>query len=138
MKNIKKLLNTNIIENQIKSSFFFTLKTGLQTKKSKNGISIGQHIVKNSSYFKQIESLHLKFPLQLIIFKDRETFNEYATDSSNAAILFKSNNFLFIDKNFFLLKSFNEKYCSNKLASCLQEAVYGVKSLLGEAKSDAL
>ena len=129
MKNIKKLLNTNIIENQIKSSFFFTLETGVQKKKSKNGISISQNIFKNSVYFKQFKFLRLKFPLQLIIFKNKEKFNEYMKEPVNA-ILFKTKSFVFIDKNFFLLKSFNDTNCSNRLARSLQEAAQGIKSLL--------
>lgn len=132
MKNIKKLLNTNIIENQIKSSPFFILETKLQTQKSKKGISISQHIFKNSSYFKQFEKLKLKFPLQLIIFKDKKTLNECIRYSSNT-ILFKANNFLFIDKSFFLLNSLSEKHCSSRLASCLQEKVQNIKSLLAYA-----
>jgi hypothetical protein len=129
MKNIKKLLNTNIIENQIKSSFFFTLETDVQKKKSKNGISISQNIFKNSDYFKQFKFLKLKFPLQLIIFENKEKFNEYMKEPVNA-ILFKTKSFVFIDKNFFLLKSFNDTNCSNRLSRSLQEAVQGVKSLL--------
>jgi len=129
MKNIKKLLNTNIIENQIKSSFFFTLETGVQKKKSKTGISISQNIFKNSVYFKQFKFLKLKFPLQLVILKNKEKFNEYMKEPINA-ILFKTKSFVFIDKNFFLLKSFNDINCSNRLARSLQEAVQGIKSLL--------
>ena len=129
MKNIKKLLNTNIIENQIKSSFFFTLETGIQTKKSKNRISISQNIFKNSVYFKQLNFLKIKFPLQLIIFKNKEKFNEFMKEPVNA-ILFKTKNFLFIDKNFFLLKLFNDTNCSNRLTRSLQEALQDIKNLL--------
>lgn len=130
MKNIKKLLNTNIIENQINSSFFFVLETRLQSKNSKNGVSISQNIFKKSSYFKKFDSLKVKFPLQLTTFKNKETFNEYTRDPSNA-ILFKSNNFLFSDKNFSLLKLFNDKHCSNKLAFSLQQSILSIKSLVG-------
>ena len=46
------------------------------------------------------------------------------------AILFKTKNFLFIDKNFFLLKLFNDTNCSNRLTRSLQEALQDIKNLL--------
>ena len=109
--------------------FFFTLETGIQTKKSKNRISISQNIFKNSVYFKQLNFLKIKFPLQLIIFKNKEKFNEFMKEPVNA-ILFKTKNFLFIDKNFFLLKLFNDTNCSNRLTRSLQEALQDIKNLL--------
>ena len=68
MKNIKKILNTNILANQMNSSLFFILEIKLKNKNKKgsNSSSLSQYAFKNSPYFKVLKTLDLKFPLQCL------------------------------------------------------------------------
>jgi hypothetical protein len=127
MKNIKKTLNTNILETQINSSFLFILETKLKKKSIRNSISVSKYAFKKSFFFKQMEELHLKFPLQLTTFSDLDQLKNI--DLSHA-ILLKQKHFLFTDTNFFLLKIKDEKLCIAKLSFCFQHTTQALNNLL--------
>ncbi len=130
MKHIKKTLNINILETQINSSFLFILETKLKKDKSiRNSISISKYAFKKSFFFKQIEQLHLKFPLQLTTLSSVNETNNI--DFSNVVLL-KQKHFVFTDKNFSLLKMKNETFCIAKLSLCLQQTTQALNNLLGK------
>jgi len=138
MKNIKKILNTNILANQMNSSLFFILEIKLKNKNKKgsNSSSLSQYAFKNSPYFKVLKTLDLKFPLQLTTFTNSNSFNAKTIDFSNTVLL-KVKHFVFMDKNINLFELKNEKTCINKIAFCLQGTVRALKGLLG-AKQPSL
>ena len=131
MKNIKKILNTNVLATQINSSFFFILETKLTKKSQKNGnsFSLSQYAFKNSACFNNFKTLKFKFPLQLTIFSDKTVFDIRNLDSSSI-ILLKMKHFVLTDKNIVLFNLKNEKHCINKLAFCLQSTSQALNSLL--------
>jgi hypothetical protein len=136
MKNIKKILNTNILANQMNSSLFFILQMKLKNKneKSANSYSLSQYTFKNSSYFKLLKTLELKFPLQLTTFANPISFNTKTIDFSNTVLL-KIKHFVFIDKNLVLFELKNEKMCMNKIAFCFQGTLFALNGLLGSKPS---
>jgi len=131
MKNIKKILNTNVLVTQINSSSFFILETKLKKKSQKNvnSFSLSQYAFKNSVCFNNFKTLKFKFPLQLTVFSDKAAFDIKNLDSSSI-ILLKMKHFVLIDKNIGLFNLKNEKQCINKLAFCLQSTSQGINSLL--------
>ena len=131
MKNIKKILNTNVLVTQINSSSFFILETKLKKKSQKNvnSFSLSQYAFKNSVCFNNFKTLQFKFPLQLTVFSDKAAFDIKNLNSSSI-ILLKMKHFVLIDKNIGLFNLKNEKHCINKLAFCLQSTSQVINSLL--------
>jgi NAD-dependent DNA ligase len=131
MKNIKKILNTNVLITQINSSSFFILETKLKKKSQKNvhSFSLSQYAFKNSVCFNNFKTLQFKFPLQLTFFSDKAAFDIKNLNSSSI-ILLKMKHFVLIDKNIGLFNLKNEKHCINKLAFCLQSTSLATNSLL--------
>jgi len=131
MKNIKKILNTNVLVTQINSSSFFILETKLKKKSQKNvnSFSLSQYAFKNSVCFNNFKTLQFKFPLQLTVFSDKAAFDIKNLDSSSI-ILLKMKHFVLIDKNIGLFNLKTKKHCINKLAFCLQSTSQAINSLL--------
>jgi hypothetical protein len=134
MKNIKKLLNTNILATQMNSSVFFILETKFKknSQKSVNSFSLSRHAFKNSSYFKSFKTLEFKFPLQLTLLERTSEYSPKNGDSSSL-ILLKNKHFVFTDKNLLLFSLKNEKSCINKLAFSLQSTARVFNNLLASA-----
>ena len=134
MKNIKKILNTNILASQMTSSLFFILETKLKKKKKNdlNSFHLSQYAFKNSSYFKLFKTLELKFPLQLTFFSNAADFNNKSIDSFTTVLL-KTRHFIFTDKNLMLFSLKNEKICLIKIAACLQSGTRAFNALLATA-----
>jgi hypothetical protein len=132
MKNIKKILNTNILAAQMNSSSFYIIETKLKKRNQNavNSFSLSQYSFKNSICFNDFKTLQLKFPLQLTIFSKTTDFNIKHLDPSTT-VLVKAKHFVFTDKNVALFNLKNKKNCIHKLGFCLQSTSLALNSLLG-------